>query len=146
MRKFLKISLIAASSILSVLLCLIAVLEYRSNRKLTEVYRQDFPDGTRTLVISHVGEPIFPYGEDRMRVSVLKSRTRAAVGEGRTGDAVGDGRTGAAAIKGGKTVYDTLVMVRNDGARGRFSVEWEKGEPTVTLSGDEMDDIRLEIR
>ena len=118
MKKVFRILLIVAASLLAVFLCLLAIYDWRSNRKETEAYRQDFPDGMRTLIISHVGEPIFPYGEDRMKVSILE---------------------------GGKAVYDTLVMVRNDGARGRFSVEWKDRLPTVTLSGDEMEDIRLRL-
>ena len=116
MKKAFRILLIVTASLLAVLLCLLAVYAWRSNKKVTEAYRQDFPDGVHTLVISHVGEPIFPYGEDRMKVSVLEGR---------------------------KVVYDTLVIVRNDGSRGRFSVEWVDGHPTVTLSGDEMEDIIL---
>ena len=110
--------LIVTASLLAVISCQLAVYDWQSDRKVTEVYRQDFPDGVHTLVISHVGEPIFPYGEDRMKVSILEGR---------------------------KAVYDTLVLVRNDGARGRFTVEWLDGRPIVTLSGDEMEDITLNL-
>ena len=118
MRKVFRILLIVTASLLAVLLCLLAVYDWRSNRKPTEAFRQDFPDGVRTLVISHVGEPVFPYGEDRMKVSILEGK---------------------------RAVYDTLVLVRNDGARGRFTVEWLDDRPIVTLSGDEMEDITLKI-
>ena len=118
MKKVFSIPLIAAASLLAVVLCLLAVYDWRSNWKPTEAFRQDFPDGVRTLVISHVGEPVFPYGEDRMKVSILEGR---------------------------KAVYDTLVLVRNDGARGRFTVEWLDGRPIVTLSGDEMDDVAIKL-
>ena len=116
MKKVFRILLIVTASLLAVLLCLLTVYDWRSNRKPTEAFRQDFPDGVRTLVISHVGGPVFPYGEDRMKVSILEGR---------------------------KAVYDTLVLVRNDGARGRFTVEWLDGRPIVTLSGDEMDNVVL---
>lgn len=115
------ILLTISSVVVAVILALAAVIllyEYNSNKKVTEAYRQEYPDGVRTLVIAHIGNPIFPYGEDRMRITVLEGR---------------------------KTVYDTLVHVLNDGARGRFGVEWEEGHPTVTLSGDEMEDVIVRV-
>lgn len=117
-RRALKSILLSFSFLIVALVALILIYDYRSGHKVTEAYRQLFPDGTRTLVISHIGDPIFPYGEDRMKVTILNGK---------------------------ETVYDSLVMVKNDGVRGRFDVKWVDGNPIVTLSGDEMEDITLTL-
>jgi|GEM_PF-5012971 hypothetical protein len=114
MRKVTRHILLTISVLIVAAATVIWIFDYRSNRRETEACRMPYPDGVHTLVISHVGNPIFPYGADRMKISVLEGK---------------------------KSVFDTLVFVYNDGVRGLYEVEWQDGTPVITLRGDEMDDI-----
>lgn len=82
----------------------------------TELLRESSPDGSYTLLIKEVGEPGFPFGEDRLEVTLFE-----AIPEGE-----------AYHIR-----YRASFMadVANDGARGAYRIEWLEDGVQVALSG-----------
>ncbi|MDE6926012.1 MAG: hypothetical protein K2P59_12255 [Acetatifactor sp.] len=71
----------------------------------TELFRETSPDGGYTLMITEVGEPGFPFGSDRLEVTLFE-----IVPEGETP----------------RRHYRASFMadVANDGARGVYQIEW----------------------
>lgn len=80
--------------------------------KIVEAYSSVFPDGEHTLVVSYMGDPIFPYGADRVKVAVYEGK---------------------------KVIASKVYEVYNDGARAEVMVKWKKRYAVVMLSGDEME-------
>lgn len=84
----------------------------------TELFRESSPDGGYTLLITEVGEPGFPFGCDRLEVTLFE-----VVPEGETP----------------RRYYRASFMadVANDGARGIYQIEWLEDGVQVALSGQE---------
>ena len=81
----------------------------------TELLRESSPDGSYTLLVKEVGEPGFPFGVDRLEVTLFE-----VLPEG----------------KACNMQYSASFMadVANDGARGAYRIEWLEDGVQVALS------------
>lgn len=108
--KILKIIFIIENLILAFALILCFLLS--DANKITELLRESSPNQEYILYIGEIGTPAWPFGADRVRITLYKSEFP-------------------------DQSVSFLADVRNDGARAEYEVTWLDDGVQIALSGEE---------
>lgn len=108
--KILKIFFIIENLVLAFALILCLLLA--DSNKTTELFREYSPDREYILYITEIGTPAWPFGADRVRITLYKSEFP-------------------------DQSVSFLADVRNDGARAEYEVTWLDNGVQIALSGEE---------
>lgn len=114
-----KAIIVIMISIVIALFTAIGLGEYRENYRKALVYSSSYND--HTVHIYMVGSPIFPYGETKCRIDLLKN---------------------------GKKINEQFLSLLNDGvivSSDNFRVEWKGEYVRVLANAKEQDDIAITL-
>ena len=112
----LKGAVIGIGVLLAVAAISFGALFWQKNLRVSSIDSKTSPDGEYSIVLSSVGEPVFPFGPAGGMLVLFHE---------------------------GESVAAQKILIRDDGARispDSWSVEWEDGGCRVTVRGSEMDD------
>ena len=82
------------------------------SNKNTELFREYSPNGEYVLYITEIGTPAWPFGADRVRITLYESESP-------------------------DQSVSFMADVRNDGARAGYEVTWLDDGVQIALSGEE---------
>lgn len=108
--KILKIIFIIENFVLVIALLLCLLLSYLN--KNTELFREYSPNREYVLYITEIGTPAWPFGPDRVKITMYKSEAP-------------------------DQCVSFRADVRNDGAPAGYEVTWLDDGVQITLSGEE---------
>lgn len=97
---------------LAIVVALTLYLSFAYFNKNTELFREYSPTGEYVLYITEIGTPAWPFGSDRLRVTLYES--------GSPDESV-----------------SFTADVRNDGAQAEYKVTWLDDGVQIALSGKE---------
>ncbi len=121
MKKGIKIALAIIGTIIGLLLILGLLIKYEISWRLTDVGREESPDGRYSVLFQEVGEADWPFGYSHAKVTVRE---------------------------GNRIIESFREDIADDGARFRpdnYSVEWLKYGLVITFMGSEQPDREVEI-